>query len=181
MSWSSMEQALYLIGQALGLVALVLGFLSFQCKDQRRLLLVQTVMCLVFASHYLLIGAMTGMAMNAICVLRNGLYYLRFEKGRSWALAAAFAVTLGAISAVTWDGWFSSFMLLCMVTCCFTMNLRTAKAVRYWSFFTCPLAFTYDVFVHSYSGMLFETVMVISAIIGTLRNRKFDQKSEKNA
>lgn len=174
-----MEQAVFFAGQALGVLALLLGFLSFQCKDQRRLLVVQTVMCLVFSSHYLLLGAMTGMATNGICVLRNGVYRLRFDKKRSWLLSCAFALILCVISVVTWDGWFSVFMLMCMTTCCFTMNIRSANAVRYWSFFTCPLAFTYDIFVRSYSGMLFESVMVCSAIIGILRSRKSQEKCEQ--
>jgi hypothetical protein len=75
-----MEQILYIIGQSLGVVAIALGFLSFQMKTQKNILIVQIVTAVVFALHYLLIGAVIGMAMNTILIFRNIAYYFRSKK-----------------------------------------------------------------------------------------------------
>ena len=46
----------YIIGQALGALAVVLGFISFQMKSSGKLILLQAATSLVFALHYLQIG-----------------------------------------------------------------------------------------------------------------------------
>ena len=70
----------YIIGQILGVVAIALGFLSYQMKTQKQLLMMQTATSLVFCLHYLLIGAPSGMAMNVICIFRNLAYFYRNKK-----------------------------------------------------------------------------------------------------
>ena len=52
------------IGQALGILAVILGFVSFQMKTPKGILIFQILASAVFAIHYLLIGAITAMALN---------------------------------------------------------------------------------------------------------------------
>ena len=60
-----------LIGQALGVVAVILGFITYQMKSPKRLLIVNLITCGVFCLHYLLIGAISGCVMNLIGSFRN--------------------------------------------------------------------------------------------------------------
>ena len=64
-----MEQFSYIFGQCLGGVAIALGFATYQMKTQKQILLLQIVTTAVFGLHYLMIGAMTGMAMNLIGII----------------------------------------------------------------------------------------------------------------
>ena len=48
-----------IIGQGLSLVAVVTGFISYQMKSAKGILLFQIITALIFSAHYLLIGAMT--------------------------------------------------------------------------------------------------------------------------
>ena len=63
-----MDKILFIIGQIFGIIAIILGFVSYQMKTQKQLLICQTTVSLVFCIHYLLIGATTGMAMNVVNV-----------------------------------------------------------------------------------------------------------------
>ena len=74
-----MNSISFWIGQGLGIIAILLGFLSFQMRTQKQLLFMQTTTSIVFCLHYLLIGAFSGMALNIICIFRNIIYHYRSE------------------------------------------------------------------------------------------------------
>ena len=67
-----MEELLYIVGQILGGVAVVLGFLAFQRKTQLGIIIFQLITALTFSFHYFFIHAFTAVALNllsaAICV-----------------------------------------------------------------------------------------------------------------
>ena len=163
----------YIIGQILGIIAIILGFVSYQVKTQRQILFVQTLTAAVFVAHYLLIGAMTAMAMNAVCIVRNFAYDVRNRKGwNSLAIPIAFTVLQAIIGIITWQAWYSIFVFcgICINTFC--MSFRDPQKVRASIIVTSPMVLTYDVFSQSIGGIVYEAVAIISAIIGFLRNRK---------
>ena len=59
---------IYITGQILGVIAVVLGFISFQQKTQLRIIIFESVTALVFSAHYLLISALTAVALNLLSV-----------------------------------------------------------------------------------------------------------------
>ena len=64
-----MDSILEIIGQILGAVAVICGFVSYQMRTQKQLLVVNTITCAVFCAHYILIGAYSGFALNFLCTL----------------------------------------------------------------------------------------------------------------
>ena len=68
---------IFVTGQILGIVAIGLGFLSYQMKTPGQIALVQALTAFVFVIHYLMLGAITGMAMNIVCFIRGIVYYFR--------------------------------------------------------------------------------------------------------
>ena len=59
----------------LGVVAVILGFVTYQMKSPKALLIVNLITCGVFCLHYLLIGAISGAVMNGLGILRNVVYF----------------------------------------------------------------------------------------------------------
>ena len=70
-----MDKMVYYIGQALGVVAVILGFINYQVKTRERLLVVHMATTLCFVAHYLCLGAWAGMAMNFVGFIRNIVFY----------------------------------------------------------------------------------------------------------
>ena len=64
-----LENMSYLIGQGLGIVAVILGFLAFQRKTAVGIILTQMGAALVFALHYTLLHAPTAIALNLLFVV----------------------------------------------------------------------------------------------------------------
>ena len=126
-----MDKILYIVGQGFGILAILLGFLSYQVKTQKHLLICQTAVCTVFCIHYLLIGATTAMAMNMVNIVRNLVYYRRNQKGdKSMLMPIVFTAILGVIGVFTWEAWYSVFVFVGLIINSLCMSFSDPQNVR---------------------------------------------------
>ena len=173
-----MEKILYIVGQGLGILAIALGFLSYQLKTQKQLLICQTAVCFVFCLHYLLIGATTAMAMNFVNIVRNLVYYRRNQKGdKSLLMPILFTAILGVIGILTWTAWYSIFVFLGLIINSMCMSFSNPQNVRKSILVTSPMVLVYDAFAFSIGGFIYESVAIISSIIGIIRFKKETKQS----
>lgn len=164
---------LYVIGQVLGGVAIVLGILSYQMKSQSRLLLLQIATTVVFVAHYALIGATSGMALNVVCAVRNVAFYIRHRMGREGKLLPiGFTVLTAVVGILTWEAWYSIFIFAALIINAFCMSFSNAQNVRKSILITSPLVMIYDAFTLSVGGFVYESVAVASSIVGIVRHRQ---------
>ena len=167
-----------LIGQALGVVAVILGFITYQMKSPKKLLIVNLITCGVFCLHYLLIGAISGAVMNGIGIIRNIVYTNRDKKvfsSPAWPFIFAAIMVIGGL--VTWQDWRSVLMVSALFINSLALSLKNAQHIRFSLLITCPLVLIYDVLLHSYGGMVYEGMSIVSAIIGIIRFRKTGQET----
>lgn len=168
-----MNSALEIIGQILGVVAVICGFVSYQMRTQKQLLVVNTITCAVFCLHYILIGALSGCALNALCIFRNFAYFYRNKKyPESKVIPILFTVAMAAVGALSWHAWYSVLSVIGLVVNTWYMAASNPQTVRKSILFSSPLVLLYDVFVLSLGGIVYESVAIISAIIGMVRFRK---------
>ena len=166
-----------LIGQILGVVAVILGFITYQMRSPKALLIVNLITCGVFCAHYLLIGAISGFVLNALGIVRNLVYTNRDKKIFSspvWPYI--FAVIMLIAGLVTWQDWRTILMICALVINSVCLSLKNAQHIRYSLLITCPLVMLYDILVHSYGGIVYEGMSIASAVIGIIRFRQ--QKEE---
>jgi len=168
-----MDHTLYFFGQGLGIVAIIFGFLTFQMKSREKLVLLQIFAAGSFALHYLLIGAYSGMAMNAVAMVRNIVFYfIGREKPVPKILSVLFTVVLGVMGILSWHAWYSIFMVLGLLINSYCMSLSNPNTIRKSILVTSPLVLIYNCIVFSVGGIIYESVAVISAMIGLSRTKK---------
>lgn len=163
----------WLIGQGFGIIAIILGFLSYQVHTQRQILWMQSAVAVVFCIHYALIGAYSALAMNSVNIVRNIAYDFRTRRNiKSKLIPLIFVAIQILMCALTWDGWFSVFVMIgiCINTYC--MSLSDPQTVRKSILVSSPFVLTYDIFVRSVGGSIYESIALISAAIGIIRFRK---------
>lgn len=161
------------IGQAFGILAIVFGFVAFQMRTRKGLLLVQCLVAILFSIHYFLIGAYSGTAVNIICTIRNIVYSKLPQNGLGKKIVPIVFVVIQVISCIlTWEAWYSLFILLGISINTYCMSFSNPQNVRKSIFVTSPLVIVYNGFSKSIGGVIYETVVIISSIIGVLRNKK---------
>ena len=168
-----LDDVLYMIGQLLGIVAVILGFVCFQMKSPRGILAFQMIVASVFSAHYLLIGAYTAVALNLLAAVQCVFYYFRNRRGsKSMVIPAVFTVLTFVAGILTWEGWYSAFIMLGLIINSVSLAFPDAQKIRYSMFVKSPACLIYNVIVLSGGGMIYEGAVLVSAVIGTLKERK---------
>ena len=160
----------FIIGQAFGVLAVILGFISYQMKTSKGLLILQSSVSVAFIIHYLLLGAPSGCVLNAVCLVRNIAYFFRDKKFLSglW-VPAVFTVAIAALGFCSWQGWYSLFLIVGLVINTIAIRFRDPQIIRASILISSPLVIVYDVIVSSYGGIVYESVAIASAAIGLIR------------
>lgn len=165
----------YVLGQILSIVAVVLGFVSFQMKTPKGILTFQIATALVFSVHYMLIGAMTATALNFLGAVKCVCYYIRNKRSHKSMFEPVLFTTLVIFtSLLTWDEWYSIFIMLGLVVNSIAFSLSNAQTIRKLNLFKSPLCLVYNIIVLSSGGIIYETATLISSVIGIIKNRKAD-------
>lgn len=168
-----MNEIVYYIGQGFGVLGVVLGFLSMQMKTREKLLILHLSLTVCFALHYGLIGAWSGMALNIIASIRNIAYYFLGKNGavkKGWGIL--FAVIMGAVGVLSWQNWYSAFVVVALTLNSYAMSFTEPQSIRKSMLITCPLALVYNILVLSVGGIVLESVNTFSAALGIIRYRK---------
>ncbi|MBR2043242.1 MAG: YgjV family protein [Clostridia bacterium] len=175
-----MEQILYYIGQGLGIVAVILGFVNYQVKTREQVLYVHIATTVCFTLHYMLIGAYSGMAMNFVGIIRNVVFYFAGKNGKinkAWPIS--FAVIMGVMGLLAWESWYSVLAVVGLVINSYAMSFNKPNNIRKSILITSPLVLAYDVLVSSVGGAIYEGIVIISSVIGLLRYGKGKNNEQK--
>lgn len=173
-----MDQIIYIAGQALSILAMILGFISFQMKSAKGILVFQILASLAFSAHYFLIGAMTAMALNFLGAIKCFFFYLRAKKGsKNLAIPIFFTVLVVVTSLLTWDGWISSIIMVALVINSIALALSNPQVTRACMYIKSPMCLVYNLLVGSVGGVIYECSVLVSSTIGILRNRKTGKES----
>ena len=107
-----------------------------------------------------------------MCILRNFAFYYR-EKNNKTDLVTpvAFAAVMAVVSFFSWEGVHSLLITLGLVVNTVCMGIFDAKSFRKTILISSTLILVYNIFAHSYSGMLSESISLISVVIGIIRYR----------
>lgn len=178
--WFRFGDPLWVAAQIFGVVSFILTFISFQTESPKKLILIQTGSTCANMLTYLCLGAMPGVALNVVCVLRNLIYFNREKKIFSykfwpWLLAGI----MGVLGLLSWDGPISLLVISALMVNTVILSLRNNRILRISILFTSTEVIIYNLFVGSYSGCISEAVAVISSAIGLIRFRKNKTSPEK--
>ena len=164
---------MHIIGQALGIVAVILGFFSYQMKTAQKLLIFEIIVAIVFSAHYFFIGATTAMALNLLSVVQCVFYYIREKrKSKNLVVPIIFTALIVVTSILTWEGWYSAFVMAGLVVYSLAIALPSTQRIRYAMFIKSPLCLTYNSIVFSIGGIVYECSVLLSSIIGVIRHKK---------
>lgn len=165
--------AVQIIGQGFGVLADVFGFITFQIRSRKGVMMMQIAVTVTFCIHYILIGVITAFAMNAFGLVRNIVYLNREKKWLSSpVIPIVFSVIMGLIGALTWKGWYSVFLVVGLTVNTYCMSFRDPENIRRSILVTSPLMVVYNIFVGSIGGTVYESIVIVSSAIGLIRSAR---------
>jgi len=156
--------------QAVGVLGTVLYFLSYQCKSNKKLFRIQFLSYVMYTSHLLLLGAMTGGVSYVINIMRSLFLGSGNEKLKSRTACAVLCALQLIALATTWSGWISLLPVAANIASTIGGYTHNARKIRVAGLFiNSPLWIIYDILVGSWAGVLDEAVSDVSMVISIVR------------
>ena len=167
------------VGQILGIISAILTLLSYQMKVKKKIMLFQTIATAFTCISFLFLGAISGFALNIVCLVRNGVFSIvDTKKQYSRWLGALFSVIMVVFGVISYQYWFSLLITVALVGNSIFISLDSPQTLRKSILFTSSLVLIYNAIVFSIGGMVNEGVSIVSSAIGLWRYRK--TKNVKN-
>ena len=166
------------------MAAAALVVLSFQCKKNRQLFFMQMLGTALFTLHFGLLGQMPGVLLNAVCVLRALVVYLREERGwaRSPVWLAALLAAYTAVSVLTWEGIVSLWLLAVLLLMTVAMWMNHPRSIRWVQLLgVSPAWLVYNCMAFSIGGMANEIFNILSVLLFFFRTGLGKKKSPVEA
>jgi hypothetical protein len=166
-----------LSGQIIGWIAALLTFISYQCKDHKRLIAVQTLSTLSICISYLLLNAWSGMLLNIVCIIRNFIIYRKDIKIFSYSFwPYALAIVMGITGAISWQGPMSLLIIVALVVNTLFLYFPNVQNLRRSILVTSTMVLIYNAYYTVWGGVANEMIAIASSAIGLYRYKNTKQK-----
>ena len=165
------------LAQLVGLVGTALAIARYQFKEAAQLRRIGGLGAMVFATHYMMLGAYVGGTLAALAGLRGLVLSTEFGmKHRQYVLMMVIALLIpyGYFYAHTWvDGLVIAAILVASVA----EIQKSTLFVRVGFLIIPPIWFVYNYMNGSIGGMLTDTFVFVSGLIGLYRHHIREQKA----
>ena len=176
----------YVLSQIFIIINYVLLMATYQVKSRKTILLFNFGAIIATGISYIFLSAWSGLAMVIVAIIRNIIFMLDEKKnGRSEQITRKDIVILmvlyviSIISAIyTYEGFLS--LMSVFATMLYTYSVWQKKTSVY-KILGVPVGIIwiiYNVYIASIFGIILEIVLLISAIIGIIREYKLKKENK---
>ena len=181
---------LRIFAQVIGIVAMLINVLSYQCKKQRPLIVMQLVSSTFYAVNLFILDAPTGCVLNLVGICRAIVFSnKKFFRADRKIWIAVFSLASAGVYALTFlvfekDPTAKNLIIeflpvIGMIATTVGFYRDGAKDVRLLSPINSPCWLVYHLTTRSIGGIAGEVVMLISIVVGYLRHDR--KKPEETA
>ena len=168
-----------LLAQIIGVVAMILLFATYQTNKRHIILIFHICISICWIFHYGLLGAISGLAINIVCLMRNIVFYWRGKY--RWSSHTVLPVLVCAIEVVltvaVWQGPTDVLALIGAPLQTVALWMKKPRYIRVLMLIASPMWLIYDLYYKSYAGVLTECIVMISIIIAIV---KYDVMKKKD-
>jgi hypothetical protein len=156
--------------QAIGFVALILCIISYQSNRYRTLMSIRAASEFVFCVHFLLLGVLSGSALQFIGGIRN-IVFVRLENKKNKMLIAiiAFCVLFTFFGIFTWEGPISLLPIIAKNASTIAFAMSDTRKIRLIEFPTYGFWLAFNIASGSIAGTINASLSLVSIAIAIIR------------
>ena len=159
-----------LLVDGLGILGIAATVMIFQQKERKPLLYWKLVTDVFWLLHYLFLGAYAACVTTVVSIFRSAVL---LHADRKWAQSPAWLyIFLGTSLTLTLLVWQDMYSLLTLAGSFLSITAYWMKKPRITRLLSLPSAaciLVYNIAYHSREGVLCDTFLIISAIVGIIR------------
>jgi len=161
----------YIISQICVIFAIISLGISYLSKDKTKILILSIIYALFYGTHNFLLGAITGVAMNIISIIRNAWFYINAKnqtKNKLYVLVSlcVLAIILGMIS---YTNITSLIPIIATILYTYSVWQDNTKIYRWMALPISALWITYNVCFKSVFGIILELILLAFEIVGIIK------------
>ena len=172
--------SIYILSQVFIILNYVFLVITYQLKKKDKILFFNIASQTSAGLSYVCLGAYTGLAMSIISIFRNIVFIINEKKNgvtekvtvnEILLLFVVYALTI-VLSVVTFNGFLS--LMSVFATMLYTFSVWQ-KSTRIYKFLGVPISIlwiSYNIYIKSIFGIILEFILMSSAVIGFIRERK---------
>ena len=165
-----------LVGKIVGYIAIVASVLIYQQKTRKNLLISKAVTDVLWIIHYFLMGGYTGAAVTCVALVREVVFFRSDWRNKNSKLILAVFLCISAVcTALTWDGVFSIFAMLCSMLSIVSFWIGEPKVSRIMAFPISGCMLIYGVANGSVAVLINEVLVMLSSVVGILKHDRKNQ------
>ena len=159
-------------GQMVGIVAMAAIILSFQCKSNKKLIVVIGAGALMFAISYFMLGQPSAALFNIVSAVCS-IVCLKEELKTKLVFFIIVALYLLA-TYITFDSWWSVVLMSAQIATSYSLMFKSGAFIRNMRlFFVSPIwLINNSVICLAIGGLICEVITMMSIIISFIRYRK---------
>lgn len=164
----------YLLSQICVILAVIVLGTTYLIKDKRIILLMSILTALLYGTQYLLLGAMSGVFMNIVSIVRNIWFYINAKNKKKNSIIVlivlyVIAIVLGVLS---FKSIFSIFPIIATTLYTYSIWQDDIKLYR-WLAIPISLSWiTYNIHSNTLFGIITECILLIIEIIGVIKLKR---------
>ena len=169
-----------MIAHIFGLGAMISLFLIYQQKKRKNILLCKLSADIFWIAHYFTLGATAGMIPNFIGVFRECVFINRHRKWASYRIWVVLFIAMNIIlSILTFENYYDVIPIIASSFVTISLWINNPDLTKKISAPVSLSFLIYDIFVHSYMGIINETLSIISIIIYFIRKSQGGKSNEQ--
>lgn len=167
-------ETLRLIGEIVGIVAIVEGFFIFLSSKRERILIFKFISDILWGINLFLLGAYTGALLNGIAMGRETVFYNRDK--RKWAASPIWLVVFIAVTVASplvsmlsgREGWYAILPAVGSTFAVIAFYNRRSDVTRYLGLFANGLWMIYNILCRNVTASISGAILISSGIVGTV-------------
>ncbi len=169
----------YILSQVFIVISYVFLISTYQFKNRTTIIAFGFLSSVATGASHFCLAAYSGLAMTCISMIRNGIFFVQEKHGKTdkitkvdWAILLVL-YTIAIVSAVfTYQGFLSLMSVFATLIYTYSVWQKNTKVYKYLGIPTSICWIIYDIYITSWFGMILESALMISAIIGIVRVHK---------
>ena len=162
-----------IIVQLIGALGFIFLMWSYYKKKKIQILFMQILSSIIFTIHYYLLSGITGAICSFINIIVMMLIYWfeKIKKRKIFVILILIPFFI-AVSLISWENIFSIFPIFATILASISFLYNKETIIRLIGIINCICWIIYGCIYISYSGIIFNSITVVTTTIALIKNRK---------
>ena len=167
---------IYIISQIFVIISYTFLSFTYFSKDKKKILIMSCASVLFNAIAFMLLGAMSGLAMSVVGIIRNIIFLIRGKNEKinyvdGLILSFFFAIMIASI-IFTYSGVFSMFSILGTIIYTYSAWQKSPRIYKILGIPSSICWIIYNIYVASIFGTILESILLVFEIVGVTQSCK---------